>query len=196
MSVTKAVVKIQLGLLVACLWGSVPASAAIELTGLFITSKKAMFALVNTDSGASAWVSLGQKFEEYEAFDFEPEAHVLSLRKADQVLRIPLKEAKVKEGNYPVFGTIKTGEGKTIVVSEATLVLGAEQTFPLSEKALLHLTVQRLPDGTLSYQPSIEATNKEGEKTLIVAPTLRGGYGRAVSLTVGDYQFEFKPRAP
>lgn len=168
--------------------------AEIDFTGVFVTSRVAKFALVDAAAGRSSWLAIGDSFDGYVATEYNATERLLILKKGDEVLRLRLLESQVKEGYFPLSGKITVGSGEAIVVSDATFVIGLENTFPVEKGLLLRLKAERLPDGNPKYTSTLERTLPNGKRRWIQAPAMIGRPSHGVTLEVDDYHFEFTPK--
>lgn len=170
------------------------ARAGMDFTGVFVTSRGSKFALVDTAAGRSSWLSIGDRFDGYEVIEYNAPEQVLTLKKADEIVRLKLLKSQVKEGYFPLSGKITVGSGEATMVSDATFIVGVENTFPIEKGLILRLKAERITGGNLKYSSSLERTLPNGEKQWIQAPAMVGRPNQPVILQVEDYHFEFNPK--
>ena len=74
------------------------AADPLEFSGYLKMSGEPQFVLTETPSGkSSGWLRRGQSFQGYKISDFDPKSEVLSVSNTKEVLRLPLKQAKVED---------------------------------------------------------------------------------------------------
>ena len=181
--------------LLASLLVASPLAAKIEFTGYFIGGGKTSVALSDTETNASAWLSIGDQFGDYtvEACDIEEETVTLSGPRDTMKVRLKA-DGKVKEGRFVVTGTFRIGSGPLVKVSAATLIVGVENVMPLDENVILRITPEVMSDGNLRYRNSFERKGPDGKFEAFSAPTVLAKPGQQFAIRVGQYEYSFAPK--
>ena len=96
---------------------------SIEFTGILTTPERNLFAVTSIDSGRSMWISVGQNFEGYEALGYEPDEQMLRLKKGEDIIRIRLKDAKIKDGSDLIWVKPKSGESSIGLIAQSRVEL-------------------------------------------------------------------------
>jgi len=170
------------------------AAGTIELVGVFTTSQKALLAFTDANTERSAWVAVGENFEGYTVSSFDPGQETATLTKGAEVLKVRLKEAKIKEGRIEIAGTVSVGSGKAIAVTSATLIYNTENSFPVGDGVILRITPKLRSDGTVLYQSVFDVPGGDGKREVLSAPAMIARPDQQFSLHVGDYDYSFKPK--
>jgi hypothetical protein len=180
-------------LLSACI---LPAARAdVEFVGVLITPQKSLFALSDTTSGRTDWLTVGKSFAGYEVTSFDPASDTLVLRAAGAEKRVRLKDdAKIKSARLEIVGTVTVGMGETTDVVRATLLFDQENTFPLQEGVTCRITPHRQPDGNILYRASFDRVLSDKSTARIAMPAIIALPGHPFSIKVGDLGFAFSPR--
>ncbi|HVT80828.1 MAG TPA: hypothetical protein VHM90_09235 [Phycisphaerae bacterium] len=89
--------------LAACfLAGILGLRAEIQCTGIFVVSQKTLLAFANTETkNTSGWVNLGDSFDGYVVTSFDREKEMVTLKRAEQVLEVRLRQSKIQDGVAP-----------------------------------------------------------------------------------------------
>jgi len=168
--------------------------AEMQFAGYFSTASESVFTLVDTDNGeSSTWLKVGESFHSYTITAFNRESEEIILEKNGNSLHLRLRESKVKDGKMTVEGNITTWPARGVQKFHASFYLGEEQAFPLGNGTILHITANRLPDGTIRYKPSVVTRDKSGRETSESWPFIIMAPGGDFSIRVGDVGFSFKP---
>jgi hypothetical protein len=171
------------------------ARADIEFVGILATSESTRFALGDTTTGKTGWVKKGDEFGGYTIAAFDAKQDTLLLRRDGAELRIKLKDdAKVQFARIELTGTITFGATEKIAIERATLLFDQENIFPLKDGITYRITPQRLPDGTILYQTSIERVVAANKTERLSSPAVITLPGQQFSLQIDDLGFSFKPR--
>src|SRR5688572_22676259 len=84
--------------------------AEIEFIGILATSQSTRFALRDTASGNTDWVTQGQVFAGFTVDAYNSKEETLLLRRGADELRVRLKDdAKIKSSRLELTGTITLG---------------------------------------------------------------------------------------
>ena len=171
------------------------ARAEIEFTGVFLTSRQSSFALADTVSSQTAWVSVGHDFEGYTVKRFDPKSDTLTLEKAGAESQLKLKDvAKIKSARLEIAGTITSGQGETATVTRATLEFGQESAFPLADGGVLRVTPTLRPDGNILYRAAFERVAAGVVVEKIASPSVIARPADPFKIVIGDYSFAFAPK--
>src|SRR5688572_1635383 len=93
--------------LAACLFAASIVRADIEFVGILATNQSSHYALGDTTTGKTDWVTTGGTFAGYTLVAYEPKIETIVLRRDGAELRIKLKnDAKVKEARLELTGAI------------------------------------------------------------------------------------------
>jgi hypothetical protein len=172
----------------------VAANAELEFTGFFTTSKVSFYMLTDLETRVgSGWLQIGQTFGGYTVEAFDREHDVLILQKAGQIVRVALRESKIKDDRSTITGTIELGMNETLNDVRATLYFDQEMSFPLKPGVDLLLTAERLPDGNLSYRARFQITQSGGTRGWVDFPPITALAGQPFRIKSGDYGFGFIP---
>jgi hypothetical protein len=89
----------KLGLLVPLAFLGATCFAELEFSGYITLSGKSKFILTDTvKKKPSAWLDLGRSFEDHVLVAFDAKTEVLSLRKAERIVQLPLKLPQLRDG--------------------------------------------------------------------------------------------------
>jgi hypothetical protein len=181
--------------LVLALTGSPAARAEIEFVGILATSKTTHFALGETTSGRTDWVTVGGSFGGYTVASYEKKDETLVLRRDGIDRRIRLKEdAKVKAGRLELTGSITLGATDQIEIERATLQFDQENVFPVKDGVTYRITPTRMPDGTIHYRADMDRILAPNKTERLSSPAVIAWPGQQFSMRIGDLGFSFKPR--
>lgn len=182
-------------LLSVLLTSALAASAATpELSGIYIQDTKALFVMVDPETGASSrWLALGQEFAGYTLKNFQTDTDTIVLGKGGMDYFVKLRATKIGYAATTLSGTIEVGAGSLTRVQRATLVFGEENTFPVTDHLALTIKPVLLKDGNIAYASSFARTESDGRKTVLSSPRVVARPGQAFSLKVGDLGFSLKP---
>lgn len=170
------------------------ATAAIELSGYFITGEEARFSLQDTtQKESSRWLALGQSFRGYKLTAFDAATETLSITGAEGTQKLRVRPSVTKDAKMTISGSIGIGVGESIEVKKAHLVLGEETAFPLKNEITLYLKPARLPDGTMKYQSRFEQALPDGTRKVLSAPNVLALANAEFSVQAGDFGYSFKP---
>lgn len=168
--------------------------ADLEFSGLYIAGGDPQFTVSEGATGeASGWLGIGGAFHAYTLRAFDREHEVLTVEKDGACARLRLREPRVKDGRMSIDGTLTLWPGPSTKPFHASLYLGEAQSFPLRNGEALRLKVERRPDGTLLYHPTLVTRDAAGRETAEVWPSLLTAPGGEFSLRVGDAGLSFKP---
>jgi hypothetical protein len=171
------------------------ARAEIEFIGILSMPPKKLFALTDTATDKTAWVSLGEAFGEHKLTAYDAPTDTVTLNKPGVEMRIHLKDdAKIKSARMEITGTITLGGEEPVEVERATLFFDQENVFPLKDGVTYRITPKRLEDGILEYSIAIEQTVAPNKTEKLSAPRIRVLPGHPFSLRVGEAGFAFTPR--
>ena len=173
------------------------ARADLEFTGFFATSKESVYMLTDKKSNhTSGWLKVGDSFEGYTIEAFEKDNDVLVLRRGPNVLRLPIRQSKVKDSGITIVGTIELGPNSTIDVIRATLFVDEETMFPVNSGVSLFLKPERRSDGNLSYRARFEVVQSDGTRDRVEFPEIGARPGQPFRIQSGDFGFGFIPEKP
>lgn len=143
--------------------------AEVQLSGFFLTTEASLFTLSDTDtSETSPWIGIGGSFHSCTLRSFDRGKEVLTVEKDGRLVRLHLREPRVKDGRMIVEGTLALWpEGRREGV-RTSLFLGEEEALPLRPAVTLLLRAERLPDGNLLYHCRV-AGPREGRPVAKVA---------------------------
>lgn len=176
------------------LFTAVAMGAELEFTAYFTTSKESFYMLSDKQNRAtSGWIKVGESFSGYLIQAFERESDDLILKKADKVVRVHLRESKVKDGMSTISGTIELGPNETVEGVRATLFLDEEMAFPVKPGVTLFLKAARRSDGNLSYHARFEVAQADGTRQTFKFPEIGARPGYPFRIKSGDYGFGFIP---
>ncbi len=168
--------------------------AEIEFAGFFTIGKDTRFSLSDSDSRkSSGWLRLNDSFQGSTIVSFDPAREVLSLKTGEQVRELPLRTAKVKNGQTTISGVIDLGMGQSINNVRASLYLGEESSFPVSETMTFYLKPEVLPDGNLVYRARFVRRGPDGKNETITAPSVMVVPGMPFGIQVGQMGYSFTP---
>jgi hypothetical protein len=192
--VGRFVAAIRLGFLLTII-GSGFARADIEFIGILATSQSMRFALGDTSTGRTDWVSRGESFAGYTVTSYDSKADTLTLHREGAPLVVRLKDdAKVKASRLELTGSITFGAAEVMEIERATLLFDQENVFPLKDGITYRITPQRMPDGTIVYRTSIERVLGPNKSERLSAPGVVTLPGQQFSVRIDDLGFSFKPR--
>ncbi|MES2694712.1 MAG: hypothetical protein V4773_14655 [Verrucomicrobiota bacterium] len=170
------------------------ARAELRFVGILSTRDSTRFALTDTVSGKTSWITSQENFAGYKVAAFDAQADTLTLIRQGQELKLHLIDAKVQPGGHlELSGTITFGQEQKMEIVRATLRYDEENVFPLKDGIVYKITPRRLDDGTIRYAIAIQRGTGETAE-LISAPTVTAFADKPFSLAVGDYGFAFSPR--
>lgn len=171
------------------------ARADIEFVGILVTKDKTQFALTDTATERTAWVSLGQLFGEFKLTAYDRTADTLTLTKSGAETHIHLKDdAKIKSARFELTGTITLGGDEPVTIERATLLFDQENVFPLKDGVVYRITPTRDEDNTVLYRIEIERVVSANKTERLSAPALITLPGRPFKVRIGDAGFAFTPR--
>lgn len=178
------------------LCGAALARAEIEFVGILATSRATQFALSDSTTGKTDWVSRGQKFAGYTVGSFDAGEDMLTLSRDGQEVRLHLKDdAKIKAARLELTGTVTLGATEKIDVERATLLFDQENLFPLKDGITYRITPRRRPDGNITYTIKVDRVLADNKTETIAAPSIIALPGSRFSFQVGDeIGFSFTPR--
>jgi hypothetical protein len=172
-----------------------PARADLEFVGILITSQSARFALSETTTGKTDWVTRGGKFDGYTIASYDAKEDTLTLTRDGAELRVRLKsDARIKSGRFELTGTITFGATEKIEVERATLLFDQENVFPLKDGMTYRITPTRDDSGNIRYAIAVERILGENKKEKLAAPTITALPGHPFKIQVGELGFAFTPR--
>lgn len=167
--------------------------AEIEFSGFFITSQRALFSISDTsDQRSSGWLKIGDSFRGYTLVSFDAKREVVSVRRVDELLEIPLRASKVKDGNASVSGTIMFLNQQVEGV-RATLFLGDEMVFPIGTGLTFRIMPELLSDGNILYRAKFVKADDQGVEETLSAPSVVALRGQPVGIQIGKFGFSFSP---
>jgi hypothetical protein len=177
------------------IFGPSTSRADIEFIGILATSQARHFALGDTATGKTDWVTLGNTFGGYTVASYEPRDDTLLLRRDGSDLRLRLKDdAKVKAARLELTGSITFGAADRIEIERATLVFDQENIFPAQNGITYRITPTRMPDGTIRYRADIERVLAPNKVERLSSPAVVALPGQQFSIRIDDLGFSFKPR--
>lgn len=169
--------------------------AEIEFVGILATSQSRHFALADTTTGRTDWVTQGNTFSGYTIVAYEPKDDTILLRRDGAELRLRLKDdAKVKAARLELTGAITFGATDRIEIDRATLQFDQENVFPAQNGVTYRITPTRLPDGTIRYRAEIERVLAPNKIERVSSPAVVTLPGQQFSMRIDDLGFSFKPR--
>ena len=172
---------------------SLSVRAEIELSGIFITSKEAPFALTDTEGHhSSGWLKLGESFAGYTLLSFDREHDTITLSRNEQMLKIPLRKPKVKEGKAKVTGTLKF-RNESIEGARASLFFGEEASFPLKKGITFRIKPEQLSDGNILYHSKFVGIREDGAEQILCDLSVVAIPGEPFGIQMGDYGYSLKP---
>lgn len=167
--------------------------AEIEFSGFFATSKEAFFSLTDTDSKrSSGWLTIGQVFEGHAVVSFDHEREIITLKKGEHMLVIPIRSAKVKAGRATITGSLKFLNEKVEGV-RASLFFGEEASFPLKNGVIFRIKPQPFHDGNIVYHAKFISIDKNGAEQVLAAPSVVAIPGKPFGIQVGEFGYSFAP---
>ena len=177
------------------IWVPSTARAEIEFVGILATSHAQHFALGDTATGKTDWVTPGTTFGGYTVVSYEAKDDTLLLRRDGSDLRLRLKDdAKVKAARLELTGSITFGATDRIEVERATLLFDQENIFPVQNGVTYRITPTRMPDGTIRYRAEIERVLAPNKVERLSSPAVVALPGQQFSMRIDDLGFSFKPR--
>lgn len=169
--------------------------AEIEFVGILAVPSITRFALSDTATAKTNWVSLGDTFAEHKVTAYDRASDTLTLVKAGVPARLRLKEdARIKSSRIDLTGTITLGTDEPVEIERATLLLDQENVFSLKDGVVYRITPTRRGDGTLLYRISMERPLAANKTEKVLAPAVVTLAGQPFKLSVGDAGFAFTPR--
>lgn len=169
--------------------------ADIEFIGILSMPPKKLFALTDTATNKTAWVSLGEAFGDHKLTAYDAAADIITLVKPGVEMRLHLKDdARIKSARMEITGTITLGGEEPVEVERATLFFDQENVFPVKDGIVYRITPKRLEDGTLEYSIAIEQTVAPNKTEKLSAPRIRALAGQPFKLRIGEAGFAFTPR--
>jgi hypothetical protein len=173
---------------------AVSLGAELQFSGFFLTSKESLFILSDTGSNeSSAWLRIGESFHSYTIKSFDRGLEVVTVEKDGRLVRLHLRESKVKDGRMTIDGAITLWPDGRAQSVHASLFLGEEEEFPLREGVTLHLTAERLPDRNILYHARFVTRDGDGKETSESWPNILTPPGGEFAIRNGDVGFSFKP---
>ena len=180
--------------IVVLLLPTVPALAEIEFTGYFVAGGQTSLALSDTETKAIAWLRIGDRFGDYTVVDYVGKEEIVTLSGPRGLIAIHLKaDGKVKERRFAVTGSFRVGDGPSMKVSAATLILGEENVMPLDENTRLQITPEVMSDGNVRYRNRVERRGPDGNFKLISEPTVIAQPNQKFSITGPQFEYSFDP---
>lgn len=182
--------KTYLAILLFC---TVTLRAEIEFSGFFTTSREALFSLSDTETKrSSGWLKIGQSFGSYTLLSFDREQDVITLKQGEQLLKIPLRASKVKDGRATISGSLKFLNEKVEGV-RASLFFGEETSFPLKNGITFRIKPEQRPDGNIVYHAKFIAAGEDGAEKVLSAPSVVAIPGKQFGIQIGDFGYSFTP---
>jgi hypothetical protein len=167
--------------------------AALEFSGYFITAEHALYSLTDTESRrTSGWLKIGQTFADHTIVSFDREHEVIHLRKGETPVRLPLREAKVKDARATITGSL-TFLGQSVEGVRTTLFFGETSSLPLKDGVTFVIKPEPRPDGTILFEAKFLRTGKDGREETLAAPSVTALAGQPFGIQFGDFGFSFKP---
>jgi hypothetical protein len=167
--------------------------AEIEFSGFFTTSTEALFTLTETEGRhSSGWLKIGSSFGSYTVVSFDREHEVITLKNGEQLTKVPLREAKVKNGRATVNGSLKFLNEKVDGV-RASLFFGEETSFPLTRGMIFRIKPAQLPDGNILYAAKFIEIGSDGVEQTRAIPSIVAIPGQPFGIQVGKYGYSFTP---
>lgn len=168
--------------------------AEVEFAGFFSTPKETRFMLADsTTRAASGWLKLNETFQGFTIAAFDAKREVILLKQGDQAKELPLRAAKVKDGRSTITGVIDIGMGESINDVRASLSIGEESGFPVSDTVTFYLKPEILSDNNIVYRARFVRKVAEGRNETITAPAVRVLPGQPFSIQVGQMGYSFTP---
>ncbi len=176
------------------LFTGIAAGADLEFTAYFATSKESFYMLSDTETRTtSGWLKVGQSFSGYVIKEFDRETDVIVLKKAEELLRVRLRESKVKDGVLTISGTVELGPDDSVGGIRATLFIDEDMAFPVKPRVTLFLRAERRSDGNFSYRARFEVAQADGTRQTVTFPRITARPGDPFRIKSGDYGFGFIP---
>lgn len=169
--------------------GLIPAGlrAEVEFTGLIALKDGALFTLVDRAAGTrSGWIGLRQEFAGYTLATYDAKTDVLALTKDGAKTELRLNVSKVQPARLELHGAVGTTAGATTEIQRATLVFDEDNSFPLKNGGVLHLTPHQRPDGTLQWQARFERPRADGSLETMGVISVITRPNQAASIQIGD----------
>ena len=171
------------------------ARAEIEFIGVLATPKKTQFALTDTATERTVWISVGDTFADYKLTGYDRTTDTITLTKPDAKLHLRLKDdAKIKAARLELTGTITFGADDKVEIERATLRFDEENVFPLKDGVVYRITPKQRDDGNIQYHIAIERTLAGNKTERVSAPSIITIPGHPFRLQIGDAGFAFAPR--
>jgi hypothetical protein len=128
-----------------------------QFIGVLCTAQETYVAFEEPTAGiSSGWIKIGQQAGGYTAVAYQPQGDILVLRKQDKSYEIPLRSAVIREQKTKISAEFGFANNSPAGKFTYDLVIGTEQTFPLADGRTLKLKAERLPDGNIKYQATLE----------------------------------------
>jgi hypothetical protein len=171
--------------------------AEIEFVGILATATRAQFALTDTTTARTSWVTRGDTFAGYVITDYDRANDTLTLTRDGVATRVKLKDdAKIKNARLELTGTVTFAANDKLQVTRATLLFDQENVFPLKDGITYRITPTRRPDGTIAFKMAIDRAVSPNTMQTIAAPAIVTLPGQEFSLKIDDLGFAFTPRTP
>ena len=161
--------------------------AEVEFNGLMALKDGTLFTLVDRTAGTrSGWISLQQEFAGYKLTAYDPKGDVLTLTRDGAKTELRLNVSKVQPARLELHGAVGTTAGATTEIQRATLVFDEDNSFPLKNGGVLHLTPHQRPDGTLQWQARFERPRADGSLETAGVISVITLPDQAASIRVGE----------
>ena len=171
--------------------------AQVEFSGILVMPGKTLFALTDTATTKTDWVTLKGSFAGFVVANYDPSTDTLTLMRNGTAPRVRLKDdAKVQSLRFELTGSITFGTGEKVEIERATLLFDQENVFPLKDGIIYRITPTRRPDGTLMYRIVIEQRIAENRIDRLSAPNVITLPNQPFSIRVGEFAFSFTPKSP
>lgn len=186
-------------ILAVALLGGLSLRADIEFAGVLTTAGNSTFALADTATTATRWLTIGNSFSGWKITAYNPAAETLTLVKDTATRTLKLKTAVLQEaeaaGPVSFSGDLKIQVGNSTMSGLTTLTDGVTNAITLANGVVVQITPRVQSDGSILYKGSFTTApgpdGKPGE--VLSSPSVLSRPGQSFSMQVGDISFGFAP---
>jgi len=168
--------------------------AELQFSGYFLSADESVFTFRDSESKeASGWVRIGESFRSYTVRSFDREHEAVTVEKDGHLSLLQLQAPRVKDGRMTITGTITSWPGQSARSARASFVLGEDAAFPLGGGVTLHLTAERMADGSILYHARLVTAGGDGREKSDTWPDVVSPPGGEFSIRNETVGFSFKP---
>jgi len=179
------------------------ARADIEFTGILTSDGKSTFALADTATTDTRWLTVGKSFSGWKITAYDPKTGVLTLTKDSATKSLSLKGAVIqsaKATRLSVTGDVNIKMGDSAITGAITLVDGTTNSMILPNGVIVQVTPTVQPNGYILYKASfIGSPNADGspgqvlgQPSAMAMPSM--AFNVEMDMPTGVISFGFNPK--